>query len=695
MKIRKFKFLVLFELMAWMILSVIVFSLALLFIFISFNLKDLPSLEIVAKKINSGGTQIYDRTGEILLYEIGIRKYWANYDEFNKNIIYATLAAEDDSFFEHRGISLKGILRSMWLNLKTGSLTYGGSTITQQLVRNIFLSQEKSFIRKIKEVVLALELEMKFTKEEILTYYLNSINYGLGNIGIKAASLFYFNKNPKDLTLAEAATLASIPKLPKYLAPSSQENIKRLKERRDFILMRLYQLKWISEDEYLKATNEELKVVPKKYLKIAAPHFVMEVRSILEKMFPDKNLETAGLKVITTLNYKYQKIAEEIVKEGALKNEVKSGAKNAALLMTDAKTGEVLVMVGSRDFFDEAVQGQVNITTRGRQPGSAFKPFSYVTLFQLGYPQETIVFDVKTNFGTDENPYIPENFDKNFRGPVNLKTALAQSLNIPAVKVFYLAGPERVIENARKFGITTLKDYKHYGLSLALGSAEVKMVDLARAYGVFANDGEVVSQSLILKIYNSENALIYEYKPERTRVIDSQPVRMVNNILKDYDARRGLFITSLPLTKIEDYEIAIKTGTSEYSRDAWTVGYTPNFIVIVWAGNTDGKPTKAGVSIVATLPMWNKFVNQIIKDYPKTKFLEPIPIKINKPMLNGEWFNEVYGIHEILHYVNRNDPLGPIPTNPYNDPQYLNWERGVQSWLSFNGFLKYNLQKIF
>mgnify|MGYP001773178625 CR=1 FL=1 len=687
---KKYKFSLIIEILVMFFGGLILLIFSLFFIFTSITITNLPSAEILGKKIISGGTQIFDRTGTILLYEIGLRRYWADYDEFGRNIIYATLAAEDDSFFEHRGISLKGILRSILLNIKTGSFTYGGSTITQQLARNLFLSQDKSIIRKIKEIILALELERKFSKEEILTYYLNSINYGSGNIGIKAAADFYFNKRIQDLTLAEAATLAAIPKSPKYLEPTNNENLKRLKQRRDFILKRLLDLGWIKYDEYTEAIKEDINVVKKKYSKIAAPHFVLEVKSILEKMFPNKNLEDLGLKVITTLNYDYQKIAEEVVKEGALENENKSGAKNAALLMMDTKTGEILAMVGSRDFFDESIQGQVNMTIWPRQPGSAFKPISYVTLFQLGYPIETVLFDVPTNFGTPENPYIPQNFDKKFRGPVNLKIALAQSINVPAVKVFYLAGPERVIENAKKFGITTLKDFKYYGLSLGLGTAEVRMIDLVRAYSVFANDGELVSQSLILKIYDNNGNLIYEYKPVKERVIDSQPVRMLNSILKDYEARRGLFIASLPLTKIEDYEIAIKTGTSQFYRDAWTIGYTPNFVVAVWAGNTDGKPTKEGASIVATLPIWNKFVKRIIKDYPKTKFLDPLPVKVNKPMLNGEWFSEVYGVHCILHYVDRDNPLGPIPQNPYKDPQYWNWESAVQEWFNKQGYLQNN-----
>ena len=691
---RKYKFLIFIETIFVVLLTFFFIGLAVVFILISIYVSNLPSIEIVTENIRGGSTQIYDRKGEVLLYEIGLRQYPVSYEEIPKTVIYSTLAAEDHSFFEHKGVSIKGILRSIILNIKTGSLTYGGSTITQQLARNLFLTQEKSLIRKIKEIILALEIERKFTKEQILTMYLNSINYGAGNIGIKAAADFYFNKNLKDLNWSEAAILASIPKSPRYYSPIYEENLPRLKERRDFILKRLYELGWINYNDYLSAINEPIKVSQKKYYKIAAPHFVIEVKKILEKMFPDANLETAGLKVITTLNYDYQKIAEEVVKEGALKNEKNAGARNASLLMMDAKTGEILVMVGSRDFFDESIQGQVNMTTALRQPGSTFKPISYVTLFQLGYPIETVVFDVPTNFGTPDNPYMPKNFDHKFRGPVNLRIALAQSINVPAVKVFYLAGPERVIENARKFGLTTIKDYKNYGLSLGLGTAEVRMIDLLRAYSVFANDGEVVSQSLILKIYNSKEEVIYEYKPVKERVIDSQPVRMVNDILKDYEARRGLFVRSLPLTKIDDYEIAIKTGTSQFYRDAWTIGYTPEFIVGVWAGNTDGKPVKEGLSTVAALPIWYNFVSKIIKDFPKTKFLPPLPVKVNKILLNGEWISP-YGIHSELYFIDRNNPLGPMPVNPYNDPQFYNWESAVQSWFNSLGFQFYNLRKIF
>lgn len=663
-------------------------SAAIIIVISAYLIKDLPSPEIITNPILQGGTQIYDRTGNILLYEIGLRRYPVKYEEIPEKIILATLAAEDDAFFEHPGISLKGILRSIILNIKTRSLNYGGSTITQQLVRNLFLDQEKSIFRKIKEIILALELERKLSKQKILETYLNSINYGAGNIGIKAAADFYFNKSLENLDLSEIAILVSIPRSPQYYTPLYEENLKRLKSRRDFVLKRLLDLGWISQEEYNENITKNIQISKRKYFKISAPHFVIKVKQILERMYPNLNLETAGLKVITTLNYQYQKIAEEIVQKKAKENEIKFNAKNASLLMMDAKTGEILVMVGSRDFFDESIQGQVNMTTWPRQPGSAFKPISYVTLFQLRYPIETIVFDTPTNFGTYQKPYRPNNFDKKFRGPIDLKRALAQSINIPAIKVFYLAGPERVIENAKKFGITSLKNYENYGLSLALGTAEISMIELVRAYGVFANDGELVSQSLILKIFNNKNELIYEYKPHKEKVIDSQSVRMLNSILKDYEARRGLFVSSLPLTKIDDYEIALKTGTTQFYRDAWTFGYTPNFVVAVWAGNTDNKEIKQALSVTLTLPIWHEFVSKIIKDYPKTKFPNPNYFKVNKPMLNGEWFSD-YGIHDILFYVNRNNPLGPIPKNPYTDPQFLNWEEGVNWWLNNSENLEY------
>ena len=660
----------------------ILFFLFLSFIIFLFTLQTvyLPSPNLIGEKIISGGTEIYDRTGKILLYKIGFRRSWVNFEDIPENVIKATLIAEDQYFFSHYGVSFKGILRSIYLNLKTKSLEYGGSTITQQLVRNLFLTKEKTLLRKINEIILALRIERLYSKKEILTYYLNSIYYGEGNIGIRSAADYYFDKKLKDLSLSEAVILASIPKAPALYAPTNKENIKRLKIRRDYILQRLKEENWITEKEYYLALNEEIKIVKTKYAGMIAPHFVIEVINNLKNNFPKLNLEEANLKIITTLDIDLQKIAEKAVFEGAERNKQKYGGNNAALMAINPKTGEVLALVGSKDFFDESIDGQVNVPFRPRQPGSAFKPISYAALFELGYPPETIVFDVPTNFGN----YQPKNFDKIFKGPVTLRQALAESRNVPSIKVFYLAEPQRVVDLAKNAGIHYLKDWQNYGLSLGLGTAEIKMNDLLRFYGALANDGKLVSQTLILKIIQDKK-LIYEYKPEEREIISPQTARILNDILKDINARRGLLQASLPLTIFPGYEVALKTGTTQFYQDAWTFGYTPNIVIGVWAGNTDGRRMNSlGASLVAALPIFHQFLSSAInlgKIQPE-KFIPPEERKVEKPMLNSSWLSP-YGIHSILFYVDRKNPLGEIPEDPYKDPQYILWEEGVRKWFSY------------
>jgi penicillin-binding protein 1C len=659
---------------------VFTFLLASFFVFL-FSVQSvyLPSPDLIGEKIVSGGTEIYDRTGKILLYKVGFRRSWVNFEDIPENIIKAILIAEDEDFYSHHGISFKGILRSIYLNIKTKSFEYGGSTITQQLARNLFLSKEKTLTRKINEIILALKLERKYSKNEILTYYLNSIYYGEGNIGIRAAADYYFDKKLKDLTLSEAVILASIPKAPALYTPVSKENIERLKKRRDYLLLRLKEKGWIDEKEYSLALNEEIKITKTKYAGMIAPHFVIEVLNELKNKFP--NLEEVNLKVISTLDYDLQKIAEKAVIDGAKRNKEKYGGSNAALMAIDPKTGEVLALVGSKDFFDETIDGQVNVPFRSRQPGSAFKPISYAALFELGYPDKTIVFDVPTDFGD----YRPQNFDKKFKGPVTLRQALAESRNIPSVKVFYLADPERVIDLARKAGIRYLKDWQNYGLSLGLGTAEIKMADLIRFYGALANDGKLVSQSLILKIIQDKE-VIYKYSPEEKEIVSSQTARILNDILKDIEARKGLLQASLPLTIFPGYEVALKTGTTQFYQDAWTFGYTPNIVVGVWAGNTDGRRMNSlGASLVAALPIFHQFLSEAInlgKIQPE-KFIPPEERIVDKPMLNGSWISP-YGIHNILFYVDRKNPLGPIPEDPYQDPQYILWEKAVQRWYGYS-----------
>ncbi|MER3581409.1 MAG: hypothetical protein C4347_00985 [Patescibacteria group bacterium] len=666
----------------------VLFKIFLIILFVSFSFlilsyfyisSKLPDPKILGEKIISSGTEIYDRTEQILLYKIGFRRKWVDYNDIPDKVIKSFLVAEDVDFFKHKGFSLKGILRSIYLNIKTKSLDYGGSTITQQLVRNLFLSKEKTIWRKLKEIILAIKLEKQYSKEQILAYYLNSIYLGEGNIGIAAASEYYFDKKIQTLNWSEAAVLASIAKSPAKYSPINEENLKRLYERRNYILKKLVDYGYLSENEYKKAVNEKINIVKGKYAGIIAPHFVMEVINQLKKMFPDQNLEELNLKVVTTLDLRMQKIAEEVVKKKAELNKKNYGGANAALMAIDPKTGEILVLVGSKDFFDESIDGQVNVPFSYRQPGSAFKPISYAALFELGYSDKTIIFDVPTNFG---NNYKPKNFDGVFKGPVNLRIALAESRNVPSVKVFYLANPERVVSLAKEAGMTYLKNWQHYGLSLGLGTAEVRMADLIRFYGALANDGVLVSQSLILKIVQ-DRKIIYEYYPEEKRIISEESARLITDILKDKEARRGLFSRSFNLTVFDPYEVALKTGTTQFYQDAWTFGYTPNIVIGVWAGNTSGKRMNSlGASLVAALPIFHDFLKELINQQliPEEKFIPPQPRNVDKPMLNGNWITS-YGIHDILFYVDRNDPLGPIPTHPENDPQYYNWEAGVINWL--------------
>jgi penicillin-binding protein 1C len=660
----------------------VLFFLSVSFVIFLFSIQSvyLPSTNLIGQKIISGGTEIYDRTGKILFYKVGLKRSWANFEDIPENVVKATLIAEDEDFYLHNGVSFRGILRSIYLNLKEKSLIYGGSTITQQLVRNLFLTREKSFLRKINEIILALKIERKYSKNEILTYYLNSVYYGAGNVGIRAAAEYYFDKKLKDLSLAETVTLASILKAPAFYAPINEENVQRLKTRRDYLLSRLKEKNWINENEYQSAINEKIQVVKTKYAGMIAPHFVIEVLNNLKEMYPGQNLEETNLKVITTLDYDLQKIAENAVIEGSVRNKEKYGGANAALMAINPKTGEVLALVGSKDFYDESIDGQVNVPFRPRQPGSAFKPLAYAALFELGYPDGTIVFDISTNFGN----YSPQNFDKVFKGPVTLRQALAESRNVPSVKVFYLAIPERVVDLARKAGINYLKNWQNYGLSLALGTAEIKMKDLIRFYGALANDGKLVSQGLILKIIQ-DRKIVYEYKPEETQIISPETARILNDILKDINARRGLLGASLGLTIFPGYEVAIKTGTTQFYQDAWTFGYSPNIVVGVWAGNTDGRRMNSlGASLVAALPIFHQFLSQVIQasKLEPANFIIPEERIVDKPMLNGKWLSE-YGIHNILFYVDRQNPLGPIPQNPYQDPQFYLWEEGVRRWFNY------------
>jgi len=661
---------------------------------------NLPSLEEISVRQVAESTKIYARDGKTLLYETGGagRRTVIPFEEIPKWLKDATVAIEDERFYSEPAFSWRGILRALVVNILHGDIVQGGSTITQQLSRNAFLSSERTLARKLREFILAIQLSRRYSKKQILEAYLNEIPYGPTLYGVETASRAYFNKSARDLNLAESAILAALPNAPSYYSPWGS-HVKELLERQKLILKKMKALKMISDKEFETALATEVKFMPQNSQGIRAPHFALAVYDYLVDRFGEEFVRTGGLRVITTLDWNLQEIAERVVAQGAAENERLYQGKNAALLAQDAKTGEILAMVGSRNYFDTENDGNFNVATQGlRQPGSALKPFVYLAAFEKGYPPDTIVFDVPTEFSVrkecpaipnladeDKRCFHPENFDGLFRGPVTFRRALAESINVPAVKVLYLAGLQDVLKILHSAGITTLNDYNRYGLSLVLGGGEVKLSDLVQAYAVLAQEGIKIKQVLVKEIRDSKGRVLEALKAEEgNRVFDAQSARLVNNILSDIQARSGLFHGSLPLTVFDDHDVALKTGTSNDYRDAWAIGYTPSLVVGVWAGNNNNAPMqKKGSSILAAVPIWSAFMREALKNAPSEAFARPEPVRSEKPMLSGKYDIE-NNLHSILYYVERDNPNGPIPSLPEKDPQFNNWESAVLAWARVN-----------
>ncbi|MCX6751272.1 MAG: transglycosylase domain-containing protein [Candidatus Nomurabacteria bacterium] len=685
----------------------------------SLKIPDFRSFED-RKVINS--TKIYDRTGEILLYDIhqDIKRTDIPFERMSANIKNATVAIEDSEFYNHGGIRITSIIRAVLSNLfSSGGKTQGGSTITQQLVKNVLLTQKQTITRKIKEWVLAIKIDNSMPKEKILEYYLNENPYGGNVYGIEEASKTYFNKDAQDLTLAEAAYLASIPQSPTLLSPYGK-NRDKLEARKNLVLSRMLELKFITQKEYDAAKNEVVLFAPQATTGIKAPHFVFFIKDYLEQKYGSDLVEQSGLKVTTTLDYGLQEKGEQIVKEGALKNEKDWNGSNAGLVAIDPKTGQILTMVGSRDYFDKKIDGNYNIATANRQPGSSFKPFIYATAFNKGFTPDSVLFDLPTEFQTtcdaygkalpghnQKDCYMPDDYDGKYRGPMKLRDALAQSINIPAVKLFYLAGLKDSLKTAEDMGISTLTDVNRYGLTLVIGGGEVSLLDMTSAYGVFANDGVRNQYTGVLKVEDANGNVLEEYTPNPKEVLSKNTALTISNILSDNIARIPTFGSSSALV-VPGREVAAKTGTTNSNKDAWTLGYTPSIVVGVWAGNNNNKPMKKGGSAMAG-PIWNKFINEALKILPNEKFEKPnleVDSKTVKPVLRGYWqgnenffIDKISGklateftpkettqekvitnVHSILFWVNKDDVLGPPPLDPNSDSQFSHWEIPVQNW---------------
>lgn len=679
-------------------------------VFVALILNDLPNPEEFETRQVAQSTKIYDRTGEVLLYEIHGEEKRTNipYEEIPESVKKATISIEDKDFYNHGGFSIPSIINGAIIEPLTGKSdrSRGGSTITQQLAKNAFLSSERTLIRKIKELIVAYELEKRYTKDEILNLYLNQIPYGNNAYGIEAAAQTYFNKHASELNLAESAVLASLPKATSYY--SRGNHTAELMDRKDLILQKMQEFGYISEKEMEQAQKVKIQFAPQA-TNLKAPHFVLEVQDYLNKKYGEDYVQTAGLSVVTTLDWDLQQIAEKTVLEGAVYNKEQFDGNNAALMAQDATTGQILAMVGSKDYFASPepenctpsknckFEGNFNVVTQGlRQPGSAIKPFAYTAAFEKGLTPDTVVFDTETEFdatGIPENSYKPGNYTGTFKGPVTLREALSQSLNIPAVKVLYIAGIDNMLRLAKDFGITSLTERSRYGLSLVLGGGEVTLKDIVGAYTVFAQDGIKHPQAIVLSIKDSKGNIVEEYKDAPLKVSEPQYPRLINNILSDVEARSALFhSSSLAMTVFPGHEVALKTGTTNDYRDAWTIGYTPDLVVGVWTGNNDNEPLqKKGSSVLAAMPIWSAFMREALKNRPLVSFNKPDPYESQKPMFNKEYIvNYKVGaqtypqIHDILFYIDKKDPTGPQPLQPENDSQFKNWEDPVLQWAQMN-----------
>ncbi len=690
----------------YLVFTFLVFFIFVIFLFFYYTW-NLPRPEKFTESPFIQSTKIYDRTGKILLYDIygEEKREIVFFDKISDNLKRSILASEDARFYEHGGVDLGGILRAILTDLRLQSANQGGSTITQQLIRSVYLTNQKSIARKVREVVLSIELERRYSKDQIFGWYLNAVPFGQNAYGVEAASQTYFSKPASDVSLTEAATLTALLPAPSYYSPYGAHK-KELLQRKDYVLERMQQVGYITKNQMAAAKKEKINF-SEDITPIKAPHFVMYIKKYLEDKYGENYLKEKGLRVYTTIDWDLQNYAEKVI-EDAEKSNMARNANNTALVVINPNTGEILSLIGSKNYFekpyplgcDEKPSGsclfdpKFDVATMGlRQPGSSFKPFVYATAFKKGFTPETILWDAKTEFnpncsldGNSEKDqyglgcYNPRNYDGLYRGKVSLRQSLAGSLNLPSVKLFYLTGMNNTLETARDFGITTLNDPSRYGLSLVLGGGEINLLELTSAYGVFATEGKQIPPVSILKIEDSEGNLVEKNNKQPIKVLDTQIARQINNILSDDNARSFIFGSSSVLY-FPNNQVAAKTGTTSNLKDGWTFGYTPFVVVGVWVGNSDNSPTKdAGVGLAA--PMWKKVMEKIITitSIPVENFTPPEPAINKDPVLLGQL--QPNDTNTILYYINKDNPLGPPPQNPSADPQYNLWQAGINNWLA-------------
>lgn len=620
------------------LVSLLIISL-LSFAFLSF-VNTLPNLSQLHDGPDEVTTKIYDRNNK-LLYKI--------YKDKNRSLIHlsdvplvvrhAVLSAEDANFYEHYGISPKGITRAIYKYLRDGEVT-GGSTITQQLVKNALLSPEKTIIRKLKELILAFEVEAHFTKDQIFEMYLNEVSYGGTAYGIAEAADVFLGKHVHDLTLSEAAFLAGLPKSPTKYSPYGS-NPQSSINRRNEILSLMHEQKFITKQEQIEAQSQTISLNPPQ-INISAPHFVMYVKEILEEKYGTDVVEKGGLEVHTTLDLSIQKIAEEAVKNELTKL-TNYKVSNGASLVLDTKSGEILAMVGSKDYFNTKDEGNVNVLTRLRQPGSTVKIINYAYALSHGYSLASIVQDIPMSFRLpDGKIYTPKNYDGKYKGSISIRRALAESRNIPAVSLLASYGVNNMIKLAQEMGISSWNNPSEYGLSLTLGGGDVYLVDLAQVYATVANYGKQVTLHSILSISNTNGSEIYRKENQtQKQVLDPRVAFLLINALSDNNARSGSFGTRSALVVPNHPEIAVKTGTSNNMRDNLTIGFNQDYVVATWVGNNDNTPMSSLTSgITGAAPIWNTIFQKILDKSTPLAWQTPDGLvqKSSECSRSQEWF---------------------------------------------------------
>lgn len=595
-----------------------------------FILKDIPTSATIGMRNFPQSTKIYDRNGKLLYTIYGKKNQtYVTIDKIPKNLKNATVAIEDKDFYKHGAIDLRGISRAFLANIQNKKITQGGSTITQQLVKTSLLTLDQTYQRKIKEILLSFVVEATHSKDSILEMYLNQVPYGGTAYGVEAASQAYFNKPVTKLNLAESAYLAALPEAPSLYSPfgSHPENGKK---RQEDVLRKMEEQGYITPQQLTQALNTKLKFSAIQD-KILAPHFVFFVKDLLVQKYGLERVEEGGLSVTTTLDLSLQDFAQASL-SASIDNSGQYGITNGAALVTQPATGEILSMVGSKDYFDSENDGNVNVTLASRQPGSSIKPINYATGLIKGYNAATPFVDERTCFNNINQPdYCPANYDGKFHGVQQMRPSLGNSFNIPAVKMLKANGLEAMIATASAMGITTFTEPDRYGLSLTLGGGEVTMLNMVEAFGVFANGGYKVPLHAILDVKDSRGKVLERYDPPTSaifgeKVLPSGVAFIISHILQDNGARSQAFGSNSVL-RIGNLPVSVKTGTTNDYRDNWTIGYTPSYVVAVWVGNNDNTPMSGIVSgVTGAAPIWNDIMSDLVTKDPPGPLKQPTDV---------------------------------------------------------------------